>query len=119
MPRRSGSLVLTGDAEVVVPVEAVERRIYVVRGQKVILDTDLAESYGVPTRHLNEQVKRNRKRFPTNFMFQLKAQETAVQEMTARRKRRRLVEELAHLNAHEERELSEEVFRGEPPWLEY
>ena len=53
------------------------------------------------------------------FPSRSRAIQTAVQEMTARRKRRRLVEELAKLNGHEERELAEEVFRGELPWPEY
>lgn len=53
-----------------VPVEMIERRIFLIRGQKVMLDRDLAKLYGVPTRRLNEQVKRNRKRFPADFMFQ-------------------------------------------------
>ncbi len=48
------------------------------RGQKVILDTDLAELYGVPVKRLNEQVKRNMERFPADFMFQLTAEEWAV-----------------------------------------
>ena len=56
----------------VVPVES---RIFVQRGQKVILDSDLAELYGVPVKRLNEQVKRNRERFPQDFMFQLSAEE--------------------------------------------
>jgi len=55
-----------------VPIALIERRIYLIHGQKVMLDTDLAELYGVPTYRLNEQVKRNRKRFPDDFMFQLK-----------------------------------------------
>ena len=50
-------------------------RIYAVRGQKVMLDRDLAELYDVPTRTLNQAVKRNRSRFPADFMFQLKAGE--------------------------------------------
>ena len=55
----------------------VESRIFVLRQQKVILDRDLAELYGVPVKRLNEQVKRNRERFPDDFMFQLtKAEET-------------------------------------------
>ena len=54
-----------------VPVELIERRIYLIRGQKVMLDADLAELYQVPTLRLNEAVKRNRKRFPEDFMFQL------------------------------------------------
>jgi len=56
-------------------VASVERRIYFIRGQKVMLDTDLAELYHVPTFRLNEQVKRNRHRFPSDFMFQLKPNE--------------------------------------------
>ncbi len=57
-------------------VERVERRILLIRGHKVLLDNDLAELYGVPAFRLNEQVKRNVKRFPTDFMFQLTAEET-------------------------------------------
>jgi len=53
----------------------VESRILILRHQKVILDTDLAELYGVPVKRLNEQVKRNRERFPADFMFQLSAKE--------------------------------------------
>lgn len=55
----------------VVPDDVVMNKIYVVRGQKVMLDKDLAELYQVDTRRLNEQVKRNLKRFPDDFMFQL------------------------------------------------
>jgi len=54
---------------------SVESRILVLRHHKVILDTDLAELYGVPVRHLNQQVKRNVERFPSDFMFQLTAKE--------------------------------------------
>jgi hypothetical protein len=60
------------------PVKAkkpIETLIYNIRGAKVILDADLAELYGVPTRRLNEQVKRNGERFPVDFMFQLTAEE--------------------------------------------
>ena len=54
------------------PVENnVESLIRVIRGQQVMLDRDLAELYGVETRRLNEQVKRNIERFPEDFMFQL------------------------------------------------
>jgi len=53
------------------------------------------------------------------FPSRSRAIQSAVQEMTARRKRRRLIEELAKLNGQEERALAEEVFRGEPPWPEY
>jgi hypothetical protein len=55
--------------------EAIEKKIYIIRGQKVMLDKDLAELYGVPTKRLNEQVRRNRKRFPSDFMFRLSNRE--------------------------------------------
>lgn len=55
----------------------IESRILLIRGQKVMLDSDLAELYGVETRRLNEQVNRNRERFPEDFMFQLNAEEFA------------------------------------------
>jgi len=53
----------------------IESRILVVRGQKVIIDADLAQLYGVDTKRLNEQVKRNIDRFPHDFMFRLSADE--------------------------------------------
>ena len=56
-------------------VQLIERRIYLIRGQKVMIDEDLAELYGVPTKRLNEQVRRNRTRFPPDFMFQLRREE--------------------------------------------
>jgi hypothetical protein len=59
----------------IVPVERIESRILLVRGHKVILDSDLAELYGVTTKRLNEQVKRNHERFPGDFMFQLTFEE--------------------------------------------
>jgi len=59
----------------IIPVEVIATKILLVRGQKVILDKDLAELYGVPTKRLNEQVKRNIKRFPEDFMFQFTKQE--------------------------------------------
>jgi len=58
-----------------VPTEVVERRIFVIRGQKVMLDSHLAELYEVPTYRLNEAVKRNRRRFPADFMFQITRRE--------------------------------------------
>ena len=54
-----------------VPVQLIERRIYLIRGQKVMLDSDLAELYQVKTFNLNKAVKRNLDRFPDDFMFQL------------------------------------------------
>jgi phage regulator Rha-like protein len=59
----------------IVPVERIESRILLVRGRKVIFDSDLAELYGVSTKRLNEQVKRNRDRFPADFMFRLNSEE--------------------------------------------
>jgi phage regulator Rha-like protein len=59
----------------VVPVERIERAILSIRGEKVMLDSDLAELYGVETRVLNQAVKRNADRFPEDFMFQLTADE--------------------------------------------
>ena len=57
--------------------ENIESHIFIVRGEKVMLDSDLAELYGVTTKRLNEQVKRNRQRFPSEFMFQLHRAENA------------------------------------------
>ena len=57
--------------EALIPVEVIEQRILLIRGQKVILDADLATLYGVPTRVLNQAVRRNLKRFPQDFMFKL------------------------------------------------
>ena len=60
-----------------VPVEVIERRIYLVRLQKVMLDADLARLYEVPTKVFNQAVKRNLERFPEDFMFQLTSSEAA------------------------------------------
>ena len=59
----------------IVPIGKIEKRILLIRGEKVIVDADLARFYGVPTKRLNEQVKRNKARFPKDFMFQLSAEE--------------------------------------------
>src|SRR6266852_6138370 len=59
-----------------IPLEIIERRIYFIRTHKVMLDSDLAELYGVTTKRLNEQVKRNIDRFPTDFMLQLHREES-------------------------------------------
>jgi ORF6N domain-containing protein len=59
----------------IIPVEAIAQVIYVLRGQRVLLDRDLAALYGVETRALNQAVKRNAARFPSDFMFQLSRQE--------------------------------------------
>ena len=57
-----------GDSSLLLPIESL---IHVIRGQQVMLDSDLARLYGVETRRLNEQVKRNVERFPDDFMIQL------------------------------------------------
>jgi hypothetical protein len=67
MPKRSGS-----------PIFSVESRILILRHHKIILDEDLAELYGVPVKRLNEQVKRNQDRFPSDFIFQLTAKEQKI-----------------------------------------
>ena len=59
------------------PMERIERAIILVRGEKVMLDSELAEIYGVTTKRLNEQVRRNLNRFPSDFMFQLTPEEAA------------------------------------------
>ena len=56
--------------------EIIEQKIYLIRGRKVMLDKDLAALYGVPVKRLNEQVKRNKKRFPADFTFLLTWSET-------------------------------------------
>jgi hypothetical protein len=58
-----------------VPLERIQQAILLIRGKRVMLDADLARLYGVPTKRLNEQAKRNRDRFPEDFMFQLTAAE--------------------------------------------
>ena len=62
----------------IIPAERIEGAILLIRGQKVMLDSDLAALYGVPTRRLNEQVRRNLKRFPADFMFQLRPAEVMI-----------------------------------------
>ena len=61
-----------------IPVERIENSIYYLRGEKVMLDVDLAKLYGVPTKVLNQAVKRQANRFPVDFMFQLSADEEAA-----------------------------------------
>ena len=61
--------------ETIVPIEVIEKKIYLIRSQKVMLDSDIGELYGVETRALVQAVKRNIGRFPQDFMFQLNNQE--------------------------------------------
>lgn len=72
----------------IIPLEKIENKIYLIRGQKVMIDSDLASLYGVKVKRLNEQVKRNAKRFPEDFMFQLTRYEAEYLER-----------EIAHLMA--------------------
>jgi len=60
------------------PVEIIENKIYLIRGMRVMLDSNLARLYGVPTKSLNLAVKRNIERFPIDFMFQLDNDETTL-----------------------------------------
>ena len=59
----------------IVPMEVIERKILLINGHKMMLDSDLAALYGVTTKRLNEQVRRNLKRFPPDFMYQLSQEE--------------------------------------------
>ena len=64
-----------GDSKQLVPVELIEKKIYLIRGHKVMLDRDLAALYRVETKALKQAVKRNLKRFPEDFMFVLSQEE--------------------------------------------
>jgi len=64
-----------GKKSSIVPIERIQQCIFLIRKQKVMLDSDLAALYGVTTSRLNEQVKRNIERFPDDFMFQLTKEE--------------------------------------------
>jgi hypothetical protein len=59
----------------ILPEEAIKNKIFVIRGIKVMIDSDLADLYGIETKRLKEQVKRNLKRFPEDFMFVLNRNE--------------------------------------------
>ena len=58
-----------------IPVDRIEKAIHLIRGERVMLDRDLAEMYGVPTKVFNQAVKRHKERFPSGFMFQLTKEE--------------------------------------------
>lgn len=62
----------------IIPQEKIQQKIYLIRGEKVMFDRDLAELYGVGTGALNRAVKRNKERFPVDFMFQLNKQESDI-----------------------------------------
>lgn len=63
---------------IAIPDEVIMNKIYYIRGQKVMIDSDLAELYGVETKRLKEQVKRNTERFPERYMFELTKEEAEV-----------------------------------------
>ena len=76
-------------SKALIPVERIEKSILLIRGHKVMLDVDLAELYGVTTGNLNLAVRRNKNRFPKDFMFELSAEETkSLLLQTARAKGR-------------------------------
>jgi hypothetical protein len=75
MKKRKKATLLKMRKHLVTPAFAVESRILFLRHQRVILDADIAELYGVPVKVLNQQIKRNQKRFPQDFVFQLTAKE--------------------------------------------
>jgi hypothetical protein len=64
------------DKELIINDNFIKDKIHTIRGKQVILDRDIALLYGVETKRLNEQVKRNKERFPENFMFKLSKKET-------------------------------------------
>ena len=76
-----------------IPAERIEKAIYLIRGEKVMLDRDLAELYGVTTKAFNQAVRRHAERFPPDFMFQLTMEETRAWwlEFTANRLRSQIV----------------------------
>jgi len=66
---------MPGKSKSLVPIEEIDGMIHTIRGVRVMLDRDLAKIYGVPTFRFNEAIKRNRHRFPADFMFQLTREE--------------------------------------------
>ncbi len=77
------------ETDSLIPIERIARQIYLIRRRKVMLDSDLATLYGVPTKALNQAVTRNRERFPEDFMFRLTAEEwNRSQSVTGSQKHR-------------------------------
>jgi phage regulator Rha-like protein len=74
-PLRINNTMVKKEITLVIPDEIIMQKIYYIRNQKVMLDADLAELYGVETRRLKEQVKRNKARFPERYMFELTKEE--------------------------------------------
>ena len=77
MANEEEETVTAGEDTALIPTGQLERHIYSVRGQNVMLDSDLAELYEVETKNLNKAVQRNLSRFPDDFMFQLTLEEAA------------------------------------------
>lgn len=75
MKKKTKAIVLSMPKQASANAASVASRILFLRHQRVILDVDIAELYGVPVKRLNEQVKRNRERFPSDFMFRINARE--------------------------------------------
>ena len=75
MPRKLKSKLLR---QAVVPAGLIDRRIYQIRGRRVMLDSDLADLYRVPTKAFNQAVQRNLDRFPEDFMFQITPEESEI-----------------------------------------
>ena len=69
---------MPGKSKSLVPIEQIDGMIHTIRGVRVMLDRDLAQIYGVPTKAFNQAVKRNRPRFPEDFMFRLTQEEAKV-----------------------------------------
>ena len=74
-PLRINNTMAKKESTLLIPDEIIMQKIYYIRNQKVMLDADLAELYGVETRRLKEQVKRNKERFPERYMFELTKEE--------------------------------------------
>ncbi len=86
-----------------IPSERIEQSILLIRGHKVMLDADLAELYGVPTKVLNQAVKRNKNRFPPDFMFQLtEAEKDEVVTVCDHLRRLRFSPSLPKIESHDE-----------------
>lgn len=75
MAKAKNEIVKLTETPIALTTEKVQQMIHVIRGERVILDSDLAQLYGVETKILNKQVQRNIERFPEDFMFQLTNQE--------------------------------------------
>lgn len=75
MEKSQTTVVKRQNVEEIIPQVIIEQRIFLIRGQRVMVDRDISELYGVETKYLNRQVKRNILRFPNEFMFQLNSKE--------------------------------------------